>query len=444
MWKGDFFWSIKYTIYYIQNKIQVSTRPFLQIYKIRGEKNMSENNFKDVQDGTKAVWAGEKESLAYNATQVPVVLSVAYNYDDVDEWQEVALGNKPGYTYNRMANPTVQALEEKVRILEGAEKAVGFSSGMAAISSTLYTFLRPGDRVVSVKDTYGGTNKIFTEFLSNLDVDVTLCNTGNHKEIEAEVVKGCKVLYLESPTNPTMKVTDIERIARVGKSVGALVIIDNTFATPINQNPLQLGVDIVVHSATKFLSGHADALGGIVCGSKKLMKKVYHYREINGATMDPWSAYLILRGMKTLKLRVRQQEKSAMEIAKYLQKKKLVDAVYYPGLEAHPHHDIAKKQMKGFGGILSFVLKDEMKAIKILLSKLKYANKAGNLGAVETIYGPARTTSHVECTIEERKALGIPEGLVRISVGIEDTEDLIADLEQAFSYLESNYPVSCS
>ncbi|UYZ00628.1 cystathionine gamma-synthase family protein [Peribacillus frigoritolerans] len=405
---------------------------------------MSENNFKDVQDGTKAVWAGEKESLAYNATQVPVVLSVAYNYDDVDEWQEVALGNKPGYTYNRMANPTVQALEEKLRILEGAEEAVGFSSGMAAISSTLYTFLRPGDRVVSVKDTYGGTNKIFTEFLPNLDVDVTLCNTGNHKEIEAEVAKGCKVLYLESPTNPTMKVTDIERLARVGKSVGALVIIDNTFATPINQNPLQLGVDIVVHSATKFLSGHADALGGIVCGSEKLMKKVYHFREINGATMDPWSAYLILRGMKTLKLRVRQQEKSAMEIAKYLQKKKLVDAVYYPGLEAHPHHDIAKKQMRGFGGILSFVLKDEMKAIKILLSKLKYANKAGNLGAVETIYGPARTTSHVECTIEERKILGIPEGLVRISVGIEDTEDLIADLEQAFSYLESNYPVSCS
>jgi cystathionine gamma-synthase len=174
------------------------------------------------------------------------------------------------------------------------------------------------------------------------------------------------------------------------------------------------------------------------------MKKIYHFREINGATMDPWSAYLILRGMKTLKLRVRQQEKSAMEIAKYLQEKKLVDAVYYPGLEAHPHHDIAKKQMRGFGGILSFVLKDEMKAIKILLSKLKYANKAGNLGAVETIYGPARTTSHVECTIEERKALGIPEGLVRISVGIEDTEDLIADLEQAFSYLESNYPVSCS
>ncbi|MFQ6581663.1 cystathionine gamma-synthase family protein [Priestia megaterium] len=403
---------------------------------------MTDKQFKNVQDGTKAVWAGEKESLAYNATQVPVVFSVAYNYDDVDEWQEVALGNKPGYTYNRMSNPTVKAFEEKVRILEEAEEAVAFSSGMAAISSTLYTFLKPGDRVVSVKDTYGGTNKIFTEFLPNIGVDVTLCNTGNHEEIEAEVNKGCKVLYLESPTNPTMKIIDIERIAKVGKSAGAVVIIDNTFATPINQNPLQLGVDLVIHSATKFLSGHADALGGTVCGSKELMKHVYHYREINGATMDPMSAYLILRGMKTLKLRIRQQEQSALEIAKFLQKKEAVEAVYYPGLETHPHHHIAKKQMKGFGGILSFVLKGEMEAIKILLPELTYANKAGNLGAVETIYGPARTTSHVECTLEERKALGISEGLVRISVGIEDTEDLIADLEQAFAHLESASSIS--
>lgn len=229
---------------------------------------MTDKQFRNVQDGTKAVWAGEKESLAYNATQVPVVFSVAYNYDDVDEWQEVALGNKLGYTYNRMSNPTVRAFEEKVRILEEAEEAVAFSSGMAVISSTLYTFLKPGDRVVSVKDTYGGTNKIFTEFLPNIGVDVTLCNTGNHEEIEAEVNKGCKVLYLESPTNPTMKIIDIERIAKAGKSAGAVVIIDNTFATPINQNPFQLGVDLVIHSATKFLSGHADALGGVVCGSK--------------------------------------------------------------------------------------------------------------------------------------------------------------------------------
>ncbi|WP_373233214.1 cystathionine gamma-synthase family protein [Cohnella sp.] len=391
--------------------------------------------------GTKVVWAGEKEFRAFGATQVPVVMSVAYDYEDVDEWYRVAMGDRPGYIYNRMSNPTVQAFEEKIRILEGAEAAVGFSSGMAAISSTLYTFLRPGNRVVSVKDTYGGTNKIFTEFLSNIHVDVKLCTTGDHAEIEREIAKGCKILYLETPTNPTLKITDINRLAKAAKAVGAMVIVDNTFATPINQNPLKWGADIVVHSATKFLSGHADVLGGVVCGSTELMAHVYHYREINGATMDPWSAYLILRGMKTLKIRVQQQEKSAMEIAAYLQTQPLVEAVYYPGLVTHTGHLIAKEQMRGFGGILSFILKDEMDAIKILLPKLKYANRAGNLGAVETIYGPARTTSHVECTPEERKSLGISEGLLRISVGIEDTEDLIEDLRQAFEYLESKLPI---
>ncbi|WP_238590853.1 cystathionine gamma-synthase family protein [Paenibacillus beijingensis] len=387
--------------------------------------------------GTKVVWAGEKPFRAFGATQVPVVLSVAYDYDDVDEWYETALGNRPGYTYNRMDNPTVQAFEAKIRTLECAEAAVAFSSGMAAISSALYTFLRPGDRVVSVKDTYGGTNKIFTEFLPNIDVDVELCTTGDHDQMEREIAKGCKIVYLETPTNPTLKITDINRLAKAAKAVGALVLVDNTFATPINQNPLRLGADLVIHSATKFLGGHADALGGVVCGAKALTDKIYHYREINGATMDPWSAYLILRGMKTLKLRVNQQSGSAMEIAKFLQSQKMVEAVYYPGLPTHPNHDIAKRQMHGFGAIVSMVLKGEMEAIKVMLPKLKYANRAGNLGAVETIYGPARTTSHVECTLEERQILGISEGLLRMSVGIEDTEDLIADLKQAFEYLES-------
>lgn len=399
---------------------------------------MDKDYLTDVGISTKAVWAGEKECRVHGATQVPVVVSVAYGYDDMDEWYEVAIGKKTGHIYGRNTNPTVQAFEEKVRLLEGAEAATSFSTGMAAVSNTLYTFLRPGDRVVSIKDTYGGTNKIFTEFLPAMKVDVTLCNTGDHEALEGEVKKGCKVLYLESPTNPTVKITDIERMAKAGKAVGAIVVVDNTFATPINQNPLQLGVDIVLHSATKFLGGHADALGGVVCGSKELVEQIYHYREINGATMDPWSAYLMLRGMKTLKLRVEQQAKSAMEIAKFLQGQELVEAVYYPGLPTHLHHDIAKKQMRGFGGMLSFALKGGMDAVRVLLPRLKYANRAANLGAVETTYGPARTTSHVECTVEERKAMGIPEGLVRLSVGIEDTEDLIGDLKQAFQYLASS------
>ncbi|MGG7620600.1 cystathionine gamma-synthase family protein [Robertmurraya sp. GLU-23] len=395
-------------------------------------------NFETANLGTKSVWAGEKEVLVHGATQVPVVVSVAYNYDDMDEWYEVAVGKRQGHIYGRNTNPTVQAFEDKVKIMEGAQAATSFSTGMAAISNTLYTFLKPGDRVVSIKDTYGGTNKIFTEFLPKMQVEVALCPTGDHDAIEVEIAKGCDILYLETPTNPTVKITDIERMAKAGKAVGALVVVDNTFATPINQNPLQLGVDLVLHSATKFLGGHADALGGVVCGSKELVEQIYHYREINGATMDPWAAYLILRGMKTLKLRVEQQAKSAFAIAKFLEKEELVEAVFYPGLETHVNHDIAKKQMRGFGGMLSFALKGGMDAVRILLPKLQYANRAANLGAVETTYGPARTTSHVECTPEERAAMGIPDGLVRISVGIEDIEDLLSDLEQAFSYLREH------
>lgn len=392
---------------------------------------------KNAKMGTKAVWAGEKDYLVHGATQVPVVLSVAYGYDDMDEWYDVAIGKKKGHIYGRNTNPTVQAFEDKIKILEGAEAATSFSTGMAAISNTLSTFLVPGDRIVSIKDTYGGTNKIFTEFLTRQEIEVALCETGNHEQIEREVEKGCKILYLETPTNPTVKITDIERMAKAGKAAGALVIVDNTFATPMNQNPLSLGVDLVIHSATKFLGGHADALGGVVCGSEELVEKIYHFREINGATMDPMAAYLILRGMKTLHLRVRQQCESAMTLAKYLQTKEMVEAVYYPGLETHPHHDIAKKQMKDFGGMLSFAVKGGVDTVRDLLPKLQYANRAANLGAVETTVGPARTTSHVECTPEERAAVGIPEGLIRISCGIEEIEDIIADFEQAFNHVES-------
>lgn len=396
---------------------------------------MINENIKKSGLGTEAVWAGEQEQRVHRATQVPVVVSVAYAYDDMDEWYDVAIGKKPGHIYGRNTNPTVTAFESKIRILERAEAATSFSTGMAAISNTLYTFLRPGDSVVSIKDTYGGTNKIFTEFLPNINVDVTLVDTGDHDALEQEIRKGCQVVYIETPTNPTLKITDIERIVKVAKEVGALVIADNTVASPVNQTPLTLGVDLVLHSATKFLGGHADALGGVVCGSKELVEKIYHYREINGASLAPWDAYLLLRGVKTLKLRVLQQAENAMQIANYLDKHELVEAVYYPGLETHTHHDIAKKQMRGFGGLLSFALKGGMESVSILLPALKYANCAANLGSVETTFGPARTTSHVEVTPEERKALGIPEGLVRVSAGIEDSEDLLADLEQAFNHL---------
>jgi cystathionine gamma-synthase len=384
--------------------------------------------------GTLSVWAGEDEYLLQGATQVPVVHSVSFGYDDVDQWLRVALGQEPGHIYGRNTNPTVHAFEEKVRILEGAEAATSASTGMGIISSALYTFLSPGDRVVSVKDTYGGTNKLFIEFLPRFQIEVKLCDTTDQAAIEAEIAKGCRVLYLESPTNPTVKVTDLARLAQAGHKAGAIVIVDNTFATPINQNPLQLGADLVLHSATKFLGGHADALGGVICGSKELVEQIYHFREINGATLHPMAAYLLLRGMKTLHLRIKQQNESAMKIARFLEGHPGIERVFYPGLESHDHHEIARKQMRGFGGMLSFMLKENsFEAVRRFLPRLRYAHAAANLGAVETIVGPPATTSHVESTREERAAMGIPESLIRYSTGIEDTDDLIADLEQALA-----------
>ena len=382
-------------------------------------------------DGTLSVWAGEQMPMWERSTQVPIVQSVSFGYDDVDEWLAVALGKTPGHIYSRNTNPTVAVFEERIATLERAEAATAFATGMAAISGTLYTLLEPGDRVVSVKDTYGGTTKLFTEFLPRVGVDVDLVPTDDHDAIESSIARGCDVLYLETPTNPTLKILDLERLIAAGHSAGAVVVVDNTFATPINQRPLQLGADLVVHSATKFLGGHADALGGIVCGRTDLVDRIYHYREINGATMDPFAAYLLLRSVKTLHLRVERQNANALAVARHLEKHPAIEAVYYPGLASHPGHRIAARQMKGFGGVLSFSIRGGFDAVRAVLPRLELAHLAANLGAVETIVGPPATTSHVELSAKERAEMGIPESLVRYSAGIEDVADLIADLDQA-------------
>ena len=386
--------------------------------------------------GTLSVWAGEENKNGWQrATQVPVVHSVSYGYEDLDYWHDVALGVEEGHIYSRNTNPTVAVFEEKMRQLEGAEGATSFSTGMAAISNTLYSLLKPGDRVVSIKDTYGGTNEIFTSFLPRLNIEAKLCPTSDHEAIEAEIESGCTVLYLETPTNPTLKVVDIERLARAGHEVGAVVIVDNTISTPINTNPLALGADLVVHSATKYIGGHADALGGVLCGSGELVEKAFAYREINGASLHPMAAYLMIRGLKTLALRIERQNKNAIRVARFLKSHPAVQDVFYPGLETHENHEIARKQMRGFGGMLSFFLDGDFEAVREFLPRLKYAHLAANLGTVETVVGPPRTTSHVEVTAEQRAAMGIPESLIRYSVGIEDVDDLIADLDAALSVL---------
>lgn len=393
-------------------------------------------DFLGYRPGTNAVWAGE-QGVDFDAGAIasPIVKGVAFAYKDIDEWQEVALGKRAGYIYSRNTNPTVAVLEEKIRVLEGAEAATAFATGMGVISSTLFAFLKPGNRVVSIKDTYGGTSKLFLDFLPAYHVEVQLCDTTDHEQLEGEIAKGCDLVYLETPTNPTLKVIDLVRITAAAHRVGAIVVVDNTFATPMNQNPIRLGVDLVIHSATKFLCGHSDAMGGLLAGKKELVDHVFRFREIMGASLQADPAYLIARGMKTLELRIERQNASALKIAHFLQEHDLVERVFYPGLEGHLGHDIAKKQMSGFGGILSFALKGDDDLVSRFLPKLQLVHLAASLGSVGTLAGPPRTTSHVELTEAQRSLLGIPEGLVRYSVGIENVDDLIGDLKQALKQL---------
>jgi cystathionine gamma-synthase len=380
---------------------------------------------------TRCVWGGEPESGPEGATVTPIFQGVTYAYDDLDEWRAVAVGERPGHIYSRNTNPSVAVLEDKVRMLEGADAATACATGMAAISSTLFALLSPGDRVVSIRDTYGGTNKIFIEFLPRFGVEVALCDTGDHDAIEAEIARGCDVLYLESPTNPTLKVLDIARLAQRAREAGATVVVDNTFATPINQRPLELGAHLVVHSATKFLGGHSDAMGGIVAGDRDLVARVFHFREINGASLDPNSAFLLSRGLRTLELRVERQNANAQAVAEFLSEHPQVERVFYPGLPDHPQHEVARRQMRGFGGVLAFSLPGELEAVRRLVGGLQLAHRAASLGSVATLVGPPSTTSHVELSASERAAAGIPEGLIRYSVGIENAADLIADLGAA-------------
>jgi len=385
----------------------------------------------DAGPGTRAVWGGELELSWQGATQVPVVNSVTFGFDDVDTWLDVGAGRTPGHIYSRNTNPTVQVFEEKLRALEGAPAATSFATGMAAISNTLFGLLKPGDRVVSLRDTYGGTSRLFLEFLPRFGIDVELCETEDVEALETAIRDGCELVYLESPTNPTMKIVDVPRLARAGHEAGAVVVVDNTFATPINQRPLELGADLVLHSATKFLGGHSDAMGGVVCGREDLVREIFRFREINGASLAPSVAYLLIRGIKTLELRVLRQNENALGLARFLRGHGAVDRVFYPGLEDDKGHAAAARQMSGFGGLLSFSLTGDFGDVKRVLERLRYAHRAASLGSVGTLIGPPAVTSHVELTPEDRARLGIPETLIRCSVGIENLDDIVADFRQA-------------
>ncbi|PLR85859.1 cystathionine gamma-synthase [Bacillus canaveralius] len=356
------------------------------------------------------------------AVSVPIYQVSTYKQDGV--------GGHKGFEYSRTGNPTRHALEELIKDLEGGHAGFAFGSGMAAITAVMMLF-NSGDHVLLTDDVYGGTYRVMSKVLNRFGIDSTFVDTSNLDNIEKEIKPNTKAIYLETPTNPLLKVTDIAGAAQIAKKHGLLTIVDNTFSTPYWQNPLELGSDIVLHSATKYLGGHSDVVAGlVVVNSEKLAEDLHFVQNSTGGVLGPQDSWLLMRGIKTLGIRMEEHEASTAKIVQFLGDHPAVSKVYYPGLESHPNHEIAKKQGRGFGGMVSFDVGSEANADK-LLGNVKYFTLAESLGAVESLISvPARMT-HASIPAERRAELGITDGLVRISIGLEDAEDLIEDLQQA-------------
>ncbi|MBT2569270.1 bifunctional cystathionine gamma-lyase/homocysteine desulfhydrase [Planococcus sp. ISL-110] len=346
----------------------------------------------------------------------------------VSTYKQEAVGKFKGYEYSRTGNPTRHALEELIADVEFGHAGFAFGSGMAAISSVMMLF-SAGDHVVLTDDVYGGTYRVINKVLNRFGLEFTFVDTGNLAEVEAAVKENTKAIFIETPTNPLLKVTDIEAVAAFAKSKGLLTIVDNTFMTPYLQNPIVLGADIVVHSATKYIGGHSDVVAGlVVVNSAELAEEVHFVQNSIGAILGPQDSWLLIRGLKTLGLRMEEANANAQKIAEFLEGHEAVGKVIYPGLESHPGRELMQKQATGFGGMISFDVGSKEKAGE-LLAKLKYFTLAESLGAVESLISVPAQMTHASIPIERRGELGIVEGLVRISVGIEDVEDLIEDLQ---------------
>ncbi|HSJ37458.1 MAG TPA: bifunctional cystathionine gamma-lyase/homocysteine desulfhydrase [Planococcus sp. (in: firmicutes)] len=350
----------------------------------------------------------------------------------VSTYKQEAVGKFKGYEYSRTGNPTRHALEELIADVEFGHAGFAFGSGMAAISSVMMLF-SAGDHVILTDDVYGGTYRVMNKVLNRFGLEFTFVDTGNLAEVEAAVKENTKAIFIETPTNPLLKVTDIEAVAKFAKTKNLLTIVDNTFMTPYLQSPIKLGADIVVHSATKYIGGHSDVVAGlVVVNSGELASELHFIQNSVGAILGPQDSWLLMRGLKTLGIRMEETGTNAQRIAEFLNGHAAVGTVIYPGLPEHPGHELMKKQATGFGGMISFDVGSKEKAGE-LLAKLKYFTLAESLGAVESLISVPAQMTHASIPVERRAELGIVEGLVRISVGIEDVEDLIEDLEQGLS-----------
>jgi cystathionine beta-lyase len=375
---------------------------------------------------TKAIHAGVHPDPATGAIMTPIYQTSTYVQDGV--------GNHKGYEYSRTQNPTRHALEKNIAAIENGRYGACFGSGLAAIDCVL-KMLNPGDEVISTNDLYGGSYRIFRTIFEKYGIKFHFVNMQDVSAVAALVNEHTKMIWVETPTNPMMNIIDIEAMAKISKAAGAMLCVDNTFATPYLQNPLDLGADMVMHSVTKYLGGHSDVvMGALVCSDENIANEMYRIQNSSGAVTAPMDSFLVLRGIKTLHLRVQRHCENGEKVARFLASHPRIEKVYWPGFESHPNHDVAKKQMRGFGGMISFTLKgNQLEDALNIVKKVEIFALAESLGGVESLIGHPATMTHASIPKEVREQSGVVDSLIRLSVGIEDADDLIADLTQALA-----------
>lgn len=381
-------------------------------------------------ESSRAVHGGEERKRFAQSLVTPIAQTATYTFARLEEFEAFKAGDRISFEYARYGNPTQRVAEQKIASIEGAEDALLFSSGMAVICSVLLAMLRAGQHMIIMEDCYRMTAK-FCRMMEKFGVETTVVKSGDFTALTAALRPTTRIVFTESPTNPHLHVLDLNKLVAFAKEHRLKVLIDSTLATPINQRPLEFGVDLVIHSATKYMGGHNDLMAGVVCGSRPLVDAIREFQRVTGAIVDPNTSYLLIRGLKTMGLRVKQQNETAMVLARFLEGHKKVRKVFYPGLESHVDHAIAKEQMRGYGGLISFEIEGDIEQTRRFIHALRIPQIAPSLGGVETLVSHPATVSYYDLSREERLAIGISDELVRYAVGIEDTDELEADLAQA-------------
>lgn len=391
---------------------------------------------------TAIIHGGQKPDAAGSLCP-PIYQTSTFVFENAGQGANRFAGQENGYIYTRLGNPTEEQLAEKLALLEGGQAAIAVASGMTAIAASILTYVNAGDHIVAARGIYGCTFSLFSESLPRFGIEVTFVDATSPETIQQAMRINTKLVYIETPANPTMEIVDITAVAAIAHASGAMLMVDNTFMSPYGQRPIELGADVVVHSATKYINGHGDVIAGIIVGKKEFISKVrmVGVKDITGGCISPFNAWLVLRGLKTLGVRMDRHCANAMKVAKFLELHPLVKMVYYPGLPDHPQHELAKRQMKNFGAMLSFELKGGLDAGVQLMNAVKLCTLAVSLGDTETLIQHPASMTHSVVPPQERIKAGISDGLVRLSVGLEDAEDIIADLDQALYTIKT---VRCS